>query len=413
MPLDRTRHPCFDADARHQFGRVHLPVAPACNVQCNFCDRKYDCLNESRPGVTSDLLSPPQALAYYQRIKAKIPDLAVVGIAGPGDPFANADATMATLRLIRREDPNVLLCVATNGLNVGPYAEELAALQVSHVTITINAVDPEIGQKIYAWMRVGTRVMRGIEAARVLLARQLEAIRTLKAAGVTVKVNTIMIPGVNDTHVAEVARTVSALGADVLNCIPLLPVAGTPFGDLGSPPPAQVAEVRREASQYISQMSHCTRCRADAVGKLGEAVNQEIVALLHDCATGRASDRPYVAAASLEGLLVNLHLGEADEFLIFGSDGRHVDTRTAPRAGLGAHRWEALADVLNDCRAVLVSGVGDTPRKVLEQAGVSVLTVEGLVSDAVDAVFQGRPLPAPRRSYRCEGACPGTGNGCG
>ena len=47
MPLDRTRHPCFDADARHQFGRVHLPVAPACNVQCNFCDRKYDCPNES------------------------------------------------------------------------------------------------------------------------------------------------------------------------------------------------------------------------------------------------------------------------------------------------------------------------------------------------------------------------------
>ena len=57
-------HPCFNGDARGIFGRVHLPVAPACNVQCNFCDRKHDCPNESRPGVTSVVLSPGQALAF-------------------------------------------------------------------------------------------------------------------------------------------------------------------------------------------------------------------------------------------------------------------------------------------------------------------------------------------------------------
>ena len=66
------------------------------------------------------------------------------------------------------------------------------------------------------------------------------------------------------------------------------------------------------------------------------------------------------------------------------------------------------------CTAV-IDGVAVNACLVLavQVQGRSLLTVEGLVSDAVDAVFQGRPLPAPRRAFRCEGACPGQGNGCG
>ena len=62
---------------------------------------------------------------------------------------------METLRLVREKYPEMLLCVATNGLNAEPYAEELAQLQVSHVTFTVNAVDPAIGAQIYAWVRDG------------------------------------------------------------------------------------------------------------------------------------------------------------------------------------------------------------------------------------------------------------------
>ena len=130
MALDLSRHPCFDPKARHEFGRVHLPVAPKCNIQCNYCDRQYDCCNESRPGVTSTVLSPKQALEYYRQVRQRVPDLAVVGIAGPGDPFANAPETMETLTLIRHEDSDVLLCVATNGLMVGPHLDGLAELEV-------------------------------------------------------------------------------------------------------------------------------------------------------------------------------------------------------------------------------------------------------------------------------------------
>jgi len=160
MTLDLTQHPCFNEAARETAARIHLPVAPRCNVQCNFCDRKYDCLNESRPGVTSAVLTPQQAVYYLDRALEVSPEIRVVGIAGPGDPFASPEPTLETLRLVRNRYPEMLLCVASNGLEVAPHAAELAKLQVSHVTLTVNAVDAAIGARIYAWVRAGIRILR-------------------------------------------------------------------------------------------------------------------------------------------------------------------------------------------------------------------------------------------------------------
>ncbi len=110
--LDLARHPCFNEDAKHHFGRLHLPVAPKCNIKCNYCDRKYDCVNESRPGVTSAVLTPGQALRYVERVMEKEADISVVGIAGPGDPLANPAETLETLRLIREKIPRACSCVS-------------------------------------------------------------------------------------------------------------------------------------------------------------------------------------------------------------------------------------------------------------------------------------------------------------
>jgi len=139
---DLEKHPCFNEKAKHLYGRIHLPVASSCNIQCKFCNRKYNCINESRPGVTSAVLSPAQGLRYLKEMKGKIPNLSVVGIAGPGDPFAKPEITMETLELVNAAFPEMLLCVATNGFNLLPYVGRLSKYNVSHVTITVNAVDP-------------------------------------------------------------------------------------------------------------------------------------------------------------------------------------------------------------------------------------------------------------------------------
>ena len=35
-------HPCYSEEAHHHFARMHVAVAPACNIQCHYCNRKYD-----------------------------------------------------------------------------------------------------------------------------------------------------------------------------------------------------------------------------------------------------------------------------------------------------------------------------------------------------------------------------------
>ncbi len=421
MNLNLAKHPCFDDKARHHFGRVHLPVAPKCNIQCNFCDRKNDCVAESRPGVTSAILSPGQALAYLEKVVAERPNMAVVGIAGPGDPFANPEETMETLRLVRERFPEMLLCVATNGLAVYRHIDELAQLQVSHVTITINAVDPQIGARIYAWVRDGVKILRGLAGAQLLLERQLMAVTELRARGIVVKVNTIVVPGVNEYHVVEVANTVAELGADILNCVALYPVENTVFAKVPSPTPELMGELRKEAAVYMPQMHHCTRCRADAVGLLGEVPTAENFAALAAAAAlplQPHSNRPYVAVISQEGVLINQHLGEARELLIYAITNEgcvQVDTRPAPASGDGDTRWEKLAATISDCRALLVNRAGGNPGRVLNAAGIRLVEMSGLIQDGVQAIYEGRRIPTPPqpRLSCAAGGCKGGGGGCG
>lgn len=159
--MDHTDHPCFSKDARHKVGRIHLPVAPKCNMQCNYCNRDFECVNESRPGVTCKVLTPVQAAGYLDSVLERIGNIRVVGIAGPGDPFANAEETLETLALVRSRYPEMILCLATNGLELSRYVNDLADLNLSHVTVTVNAVDPAIGKAIYAWARRDKRMYRG------------------------------------------------------------------------------------------------------------------------------------------------------------------------------------------------------------------------------------------------------------
>ena len=263
MGIDRSEHPCFSASARHQFARVHVPVAPQCNIKCRYCNRKNDCVNESRPGVTSKVLLPHQALHYVGELLNYDDRIRVVGIAGPGDCFATPETSLETLRLIRAHYPSMLLCVATNGLAVLDYVDEVAMLDVSHVTITMNAVDPDIGEHIYSWARLDKQIFRGRAAAELLIERQKAAIQALSKAGVMVKINTVIIPGINDEHAQEVARTVASLGAQVQNCLPLYPSPDTEFANYEQPGTEIMGDVRRKSEIFIPQMRHCGRCRAD------------------------------------------------------------------------------------------------------------------------------------------------------
>ncbi len=417
--MDFSRHPCFNDSSRHAFARLHVPVAPKCNIQCAFCNRQFDCVNESRPGVSSAILSPQQAAQYVDKMLQRDPRIAVVGIAGPGDPFANAAETLKTLRLVRAAHPDMLLCVATNGLALPPHVEALAELKVSHVSITINALVPEVAAPIYSWVRDGHRVYRGFHAASLMISRQLKAVAALKRAGLVVKINTIIVPGVNDARVGELSAELARLGADIQNCIALHPVAGTAMETILEPTSELMDRVRAEAAHHLPQMRHCARCRADAAGLIGESLSNETISLLRASAARPVrplDERPYVAVATQEGLLVNQHLGHAEEFWIFKPQAQGfalVEKRPAPEEGGGSYRWTKLAGALHDCRAVLACAAGAAPQMVLDHHGLRVIVAEGLIDALLADVYSGRPVRSPARSGTCGSACSGRGTGCG
>ncbi len=416
MLTSSAAHPCFSAEAKHTNSRMHVPVAPKCNVQCNYCNRAYDCVSESRPGVTSTVLEPWQAGRYADEVIAADPSTTVVGIAGPGDALANADATLETMRLVHAAHPDVALCVATNGLALPAHADALADAGVSHVTVTVNAVDPEIGKWLYAWIRDGKTVFRGRAAAELLWVRQREGIARLAARGVAVKINTIVVPGINDQHTGAIAATCKALGATIHNCMALVPVAGSEFSDVPEPTVEEMTAARAAAAAHLPQMEHCARCRADAVGRIGSPMGAVQFTVLERHASAARPGRDRIAVASQEGMFVNQHLGEATELLIFArnesGDFVQVGVRQTPEAGTGAARWHDLADLLEDCRALLVGGIGPSPTEILRASGLRVFETEGLVEDLVPKAFAGGEIRKLAKAFRCGDGCGGNAKGC-
>ena len=269
-------HPCYCEDAHRSFARMHLPVAPRCNIQCNFCNRRFDCCNESRPGVTSEVLSPEAAADKVAYVKERIPNLSVIGIAGPGDPLANEE-TFRSIELVRERFPDLTLCISTNGLALPDYAERLHDLGVRFVTVTVNALTPETGAEIYDSVVFGGRRLRGVEGASVLLSRQLEGIERCASLGMAVKVNVVMIPGINDAEIPDLVKKVKSLGAYMVNILPLIPVEGTRFAGRRAPTPQERREMMDRCELDARMMRHCRQCRADAIGLLGEDRSPEFV----------------------------------------------------------------------------------------------------------------------------------------
>ena len=267
-------HPCYNP-AAHQYARMHLPVAPACNIQCNYCNRKFDCMNESRPGVTSDVLTPEQALKKFSYVKSELDNLRVVGIAGPGDALAEFEKTKATIELIRQNDPDITICLSTNGLLLPDYADQLIEMGIMHITVTMNAVDPKIGEKIYGNITYHGKRYKNGSGAALLLENQLKGLRRMANAGAVCKVNIVMIKGINDHHIEDVVKTAKDCGAFITNIMPLIPVEGTPFHSIPELDHQELHAMRTQCGETLRQMYHCRQCRADAIGMLGKDLSLE------------------------------------------------------------------------------------------------------------------------------------------
>lgn len=430
-------HPCYAEGAHHHFARMHVAVAPACNIQCHYCNRKYDCANESRPGVVSELLTPEQAVKKVLMVSKAIPQLTVLGIAGPGDPLANPERTLTTLRMLSEQFPKLKLCLSTNGLVLPEYVETLITYHVEHITITINCLDPAIGAEIYPWIFWKHRRLRGQKAAAVLIEQQLIGLDMLVSRDILVKVNSVLIPGINDHHLEEVSKVIKAKGAFLHNIMPLIsePEHGTYYGLMGQrgPSETELRTLQDKCAVDMRMMRHCRQCRADAVGYLDKDLSHQFsldkieetdvpARSQHretlSCVSPREATLQFVPikkfkdtyrpspsctriAVTTKGHgLINEHFGHAKEFLIYEvspNSIRFIETREATPYCAGsefcdqeAETSKKLIQFFSDCRAILCARIGLGPRKILEAAGISVNSDHAMVpiKQAITDVYQ-------------------------
>lgn len=268
-------HPCFGGN-HHKNGRMHLAVAPRCNIKCGYCSRKHDCANESRPGVTSRIMTPQEAIEKVREVKASPiagPIIKVVGIAGPGDPLANEE-TFETFRMVKEEFPHLMLCLSTNGLLLPESIDRLHGLGLHSLTVTINAVDPEAGALIYGHVIYHGRHYSGVQGAKILIANQFEGLKRAGELGLTIKVNTVLMPGINDSQIPLIAARVKELGAFVMNIMPIIPQAE--LAHITPPSEEYLAGIRKANEGTIGQFAHCKQCRADAIGLIGQDLGSTV-----------------------------------------------------------------------------------------------------------------------------------------
>lgn len=382
-------HPCYAAGACHTHARMHLPVAPVCNISCNYCNRKYDCVNESRPGVTGEVLAPELALAKFIRVKEALPNLRVIGIAGPGDALANWENVKYTLALIRAAAPDITLCLSTNGLMLPHYGQDIIDLGIKHVTVTVNCLEAAMGAQIYHHIHYQGKYYVGEAAAEILIQNQLAGIRLLAAAGVLVKVNIVMLESINGAQIPELVKKVKRLGAFMTNIMPFIPAEGSAFQALPRANMQAVNALRDLCQADLPQMRHCQQCRADAVGLLHEDQAAKFRNSQPGILLKSGLRHTYrVAVTSRHKKLVDLHFGHAEEFHIYETDGvnsRFIETRPTPKYCTGmqdceesaASKERALAGIA-DCAAVVTMRIGSEAAKQVREQGIAV--VESCIS---------------------------------
>lgn len=257
-------HPCYSETRDNLWARIHLPVARICNVKCIFCDHSVgSSCHTSKPGYSASIMDPKEAIARtFSEIK-KNPRLKIIAISGPGEPLVN-EHTYTTLEGIRNRNKELNFCLSTNGVLLEDAATKLKELGVRSISVSMSAILPETAAKVYEWARIDGEILQGQKMGQVIILKQLAGIERAVDLGITVKVNTILMPNINTEEIEYLSKQIVESGASLQNIISLIPCGNAQ--KLRPPTKEELYMARQIASENITQFTHCKQCRSDVVG---------------------------------------------------------------------------------------------------------------------------------------------------
>lgn len=171
------------------FGRaityLRVSVTDRCDLRCSYCMSEHMTFLPRQDLLTLEELDR-LCSAFVSRGTRK---LRITG----GEPLVRRDILDLFRGLARHLRSGALheLTLTTNGTQLAHYAEALAAAGVKRVNVSLDTLDPV---RFRAITRRGTfsKVLDGIAAAQ--------------AAGLTVKINTVALDGINDDEFESLVR---------------------------------------------------------------------------------------------------------------------------------------------------------------------------------------------------------------
>lgn len=267
--MNKILHPCFD-DVEYGY-RFHLPIAPKCNTKCNFCKRQISG-EQVRPGVTSEILNIDDVENYINKKISLFPECRIIGVAGPGDPMSNPNELFDTYKIVDEKFPEFKKCMCTNGFYLSKYKEEFINANLDYVTITLNSRNAKTLDSIYEFLEYEGVLYQGIEMGELIMRLQDEALRIIDGIpDLKLKINIVVIPGINDNELDDMIEYISQFNVYTVNLIPVLAVKGTAFENVRSLSKEELDALKDEFRKKYSSLKfkkHCSRCRADACGKV-------------------------------------------------------------------------------------------------------------------------------------------------
>ncbi len=309
----------------------------------------------------------------------------MVAITGPGDPLATPDITLHAIAHIRKTYPQLRIGLKTLGIGSDKLASALAQAGVDYVAMQVDGVRAAILEKIYAWIRPGLKTLKIADAITLLLQEQRNGIPALKFHNIAVSILTTLYPGYNIDHVPKIAVEMMELGTDSISLIPYKPEPRVEV-DLDSPSATLILKTAEKVSRHLPVVEPILLQPAATLDQKNHPGLPP-----HPKPT---RERPNVAIVSSNGIEIDLHLGQANRFVIYGPRGEDdlpclLETREAPAPGAGTNRWQQVAAILKDCFILLTASAGETPRQVLAASGLKVSIAEDNIEGIVDVLYGG------------------------
>ncbi len=175
---------------QRQINYLRISVTDRCNLNCIYCSEG----NPDTPELRSGILT-------YEEISRIVEVAAALGITTVrltgGEPLVRADLSRL-VRMLGRIKGIDDIALTTNGILLGKYAEELKKAGLKRVNVSLDTLQSDKFKRIAGSNHL-KEVLNGIESAR--------------QAGLNpVKINMVVMHGINDDEITDFARLTISKG---------------------------------------------------------------------------------------------------------------------------------------------------------------------------------------------------------